>query len=154
MGRNGRYLDPGPLTGVLDQEKAIEARLWFERVSTRAARRHERRLRRAGVPYQTLTLAVILPSGIMAPHRLSKTYLAKLRKAMQRYARALPANSFFAGMLRPTTWSTDAPASSTGNGTATSSWSCPAGDCGGPARWCAKPSRSGVIPPGVSTGPS
>jgi hypothetical protein len=99
MGPTGRYRDPGPLTGILDQDAAIEARLWFERVSMRAARRHERRLRRAGVRYQSLFLTVILPSGAVAPHRLKETDLAKLRKAMQRYARALPADSFFAGML-------------------------------------------------------
>ena len=99
MRPDGSYRDPGPLTGILDQDVAIEARLWFERQTLRAAYRHERQPRPEGKWWHSFFLTVVLPSGIVAPGQLHTTDLIKLRKVLQRYARSLPKGSFSGGML-------------------------------------------------------
>ena len=101
MERNGSYSNPGPLTGILDQDASIEARLWFEQEVMRLARRHRRRVARQRKRFHVFFLTVVTAAGVFAPGRLKDTDLDKLRKVMQRYARALPEGSFFGGMLEP-----------------------------------------------------
>lgn len=86
-----------PPSGLLDQDAAADARRWYNRALERLVRRHRRRLRRRGIRAFTIFLTVVTPSGAYAT--LGQSDLDKLRAKFQRYARSLPANSFFAGML-------------------------------------------------------
>ena len=88
-----------PLTGLLDQDRSVEAGLWWERALIRALWKHRRRLRRGGADFQLLMLTVVSPSGSVGFDGLQDFDLDKLRKKMQPYAKALPPGSFFAGML-------------------------------------------------------
>ena len=48
-----RHRPLGELTGLLDQDRAVKERLWFEQELHRVLGAHRHRLRRGGVPFRT-----------------------------------------------------------------------------------------------------
>ena len=94
---------PKPLTGLLEGAYAARERAWYVRTAGGLARAHLRRCQRRGIQVRAFALTVTPYRWMIEPDRLDPRYirdlLSKWRKQTQRWAKALPPNSFVTGLI-------------------------------------------------------